>query len=121
VHGKYEVGEGEESDEDQQLITITEGYSKDHRPDLKQAVVTLITSQASSIPIWLETLDGNSSDRASFPKTVQAYCRALGEAEQPYYVMDSAGYSGDNLKGMEQVRWLTRVTGNAQTGQGTGS
>ena len=109
VHGKYEVGEGEESDEDQQLITITEGYSKDHRPDLKQAVVTLITSQASSIPIWLETLDGNSSDRASFPKTVQAYCRALGEAEQPYYVMDSAGYSGDNLKGMEKVRWLTRV------------
>ena len=44
-----------------------------------------------------------------FPKTVQAYCRALGQAEQPYYVMDRAGYSEENLKAMEQVRWLTRV------------
>jgi transposase len=108
VHGEYEVDAGE-GDEDRKLITITEGYSKDHRPDLKQAVVTLITSQASSIPLWLEALDGNSSDRVSFPKTVQAYCQALGQAEQPYYVMDSAGYSEDNLKAMEQVFWLTHV------------
>jgi len=108
VHGEYEINAGD-GDEDRKLITITEGYSKDHRPDLKQAVVTLITSQASSIPVWLEALDGNSSDRVSFPKTVQAYCRALGQAEQPYYVMDSAGYSEENLKSMEQVRWLTRV------------
>jgi transposase len=45
--------EEEESDEDRQMITVTEGYSKDHRPDLKQTVVTLITSQASSISVWL--------------------------------------------------------------------
>lgn len=109
VHGKYEGERGEESDEDRQLITITEGYSKDHRPDLKQAVVELITSQGSSIPIWLEALDGNSSDRVSFPKTVQAYCRLLGESDQPYYVMDSAGYSEDNLKAMEKIHWLTHV------------
>jgi transposase len=108
VHGEYKV-EGEESGGDRKLITITEGYSKDHRPDLKQAVVTLITSQASSIPLWLEALDGNSNDRVSFPKTVQTYCQELGEAEQPYYVMDSAGYSEDNLKAMEKVHWLTRV------------
>jgi len=109
VHGEYEVEGEEESGEDRKLITITEGYSKDHRPDLKQAVVTLITSQASAIPLWLEALDGNSNDRVSFPKTVQAYCQSLGEAEQPYYVMDSAGYSEDNLKTMEKVHWLTRV------------
>jgi len=106
VHGEYE---GVEEDEDRKMITITEGFSKDHRPDLKQAVVSLITSQSSAIPVWLEALDGNSNDRVSFPKTVQAYCRSLGEAEQPYYVMDSAGYSEDNLKAMEQVHWLTRV------------
>ena len=104
VHGEYEGFE-----EGQQMITITEGFSKDHRPDLKQAVVTLITSQASLIPMWLEALSGNSNDRVSFPKTVQAYCQHLGAAEQPYYVMDSAGYSEDNLKAMEKVYWLTRV------------
>lgn len=82
VHGEYE---GEEADEERKMITITEGFSKDHRPDLKQAVVSLITSQSSAIPVWLEALDGNSNDRVSFPKTVQAYCRSLGEAEQPYY------------------------------------
>jgi len=108
VHGEYEMGE-RENDDARKLIVITEGYSKDHRPDLKQAVVTLITSQASSIPIWLEALDGDSSDRVSFSRTVQAYCKALGETEQPYYVMDSAGYSEDNLKAMEKIRWLTRV------------
>src|SRR5271157_3290831 len=109
VHGEYEGWEAEEGDADRRMITITEGYSKDHRPDLKQAVVSLITTQAAAIPTWLEALDGDSSDRVSFPKTVQAYCRSLGEAEQPYYVMDSAGYSEANLKAMEAVHWLTRV------------
>jgi transposase len=109
VHGEYAGWEGEEGDKDRRMITITEGYSKDHRPDLKQAVVNLITTQAAALPVWLEALDGDSSDRVSFPKTVQAYCQSLGEAEQPYYVMDSAGYSEGNLKAMEAVRWLMRV------------
>lgn len=109
VHGEYAGWESEEGEEDRRMITITEGYSKDHRPDLKQALVSLITTQATAIPVWLEALDGDSSDRVSFPKTVQAYCRSLGAAEQPYYVMDSAGYSEDNLKAMEAVRWLMRV------------
>ncbi len=109
VHGEYEGWEGEPGDGDWRRITITEGYSKDHRPDLKQAVVSLITTQAAAIPIWLEALDGNSSDRNSFPQSVQAYCNLLGKAEQPYYVMDSAGYSEENLKAMEKVKWLTRV------------
>ena len=48
-------------------VEIRHGYSKEHRPDLKQVVVTLITSQASALPLWLEVLDGNSSDKESFP------------------------------------------------------
>jgi transposase len=32
-------------DSDEQAITITHGYSKDHRPDLKQAVLELMVSQ----------------------------------------------------------------------------
>ncbi|HTY25139.1 MAG TPA: IS1634 family transposase [Desulfomonilaceae bacterium] len=109
VHGEYEGWEVDPGDENRRRITITEGYSKDHRPDLKQAVVSLITTQAAAIPIWLEALDGNSSDRNSFPLSVQAYCNSLGKAEQPYYVMDSAGYSEDNIKAIAKVKWLTRV------------
>ena len=126
VHGEYAGYEEEGGYVDRKMITmvapsattITEGFSKDHRPDLKQAVVTLITSQASTIPVWLEALSGNSNDRVSFPKTVQAYCQHLGKDEQPYYIMvarlqatilDSSGYSEENLKAMKSIRWLTRV------------
>ncbi|MAT42741.1 MAG: hypothetical protein CL609_10395 [Anaerolineaceae bacterium] len=46
LHGQYEVEEP-----DKEAVTITEGYSRDHRPDLKQVVVQLITSQRSSLPV----------------------------------------------------------------------
>jgi transposase len=39
LHGEYVPDSGE------QAMTITYGYSKDHRPDLKQAVLELMVSQ----------------------------------------------------------------------------
>lgn len=104
LHGAYEIDEP-----DKEAITITEGYSRDHRPDLKQVVVQLITSQRSALPIWLEVLSGNSSDKESFAVSVEAYCQQLGENEQPYFVIDSAGYAADNLKTLKKMRWLMRV------------
>ena len=104
LHGQYEPEEPS-----REAITITEGYSRDHRPDLKQVVVQLITSQRSSLPVWLEVLSGNSSDKESFPLSVAAYNKQLGESETPYYVMDSAGYAADNLKTLKEMRWLMRV------------
>ena len=104
LHGQYAL-EGP----DQEAITITYGYSRDHRPDLKQVVAQIITSQRSALPIWLEVLSGNSSDKDSFAASVVAYCKSLGEAPKPYFVMDSAGYSAENLKTMAGVWWVTRV------------
>jgi transposase len=101
LHGSYEIEEP-----DKEAITITEGYSRDHRPDLKQVVVQLITSQRSALPVWLEVLSGNSSDKESFAASVEAYCQQLGENDQPYFVMDSAGYAADNLKTLKKMRWL---------------
>src|SRR3972149_6345691 len=104
LHGQYEAGEPE-----REGITITHGYSRDHRPDLKQVVVQLITSQRSALPVWLEVLSGNSSDKESFVATVEAYCSQLGEEEQPYFVMDSAGYGQDSLQTLAKTHWLMRV------------
>jgi transposase len=104
LHGEYES-----DDPEPQAIRITHGYSRDHRPDLKQVVAQLITSHKSSLPVWLEVLSGNSSDKDSFPKSIVAYCKHLDEAEKPCFVMDSAGYSADNLTTMKDVLWLTRV------------
>jgi transposase len=37
-------------DSDENAIQITHGYSKDHRPDLKQAVLKMMVSQDGGIP-----------------------------------------------------------------------
>ncbi|MFC1879312.1 IS1634 family transposase [Chloroflexota bacterium] len=104
LHGQYDV-----ETPDEEMISITHGYSRDHRPDLKQVVAQIITSNKSSLPVWLEVLSGNSSDKESFSDSVKAYCKHLAGDKQPYFVMDSAGYSENGLKEMKGMLWLTRV------------
>jgi transposase len=104
LHGAYDPEEP-----DLQAISVTYGYSKDHRPDLKQVVLQLITSHKSALPVWLEVLSGNSNDKKTFKATVRAYCKQLSADEQPYLVMDSAGFSEETLKEAQDVHWLMRV------------
>ena len=66
LHGAYESEDAQRSVKAMGAVEIRHGYSKAQRPDLKQVVVTLITNQASALPLWLEVLDGNSSDKESF-------------------------------------------------------
>jgi transposase len=104
LHGEYDVdAPGEE------MISITHGYSRDHRPDLKQVVAQIITSHKSNLPVWLEVLSGNSSDKESFSESVRAYCEHLADGKKPYFVMDSAGYSENSLKAIQNTLWLMRV------------
>tara|TARA_B100001971_G_C17963667_1_gene418735 strand:+ start:103 stop:708 length:606 start_codon:yes stop_codon:yes gene_type:complete len=56
LHGDYVP------ERDEQAILITQGYSKDHRPDLKQAVLELMTAQDGGIPLVSQSWDGNASD-----------------------------------------------------------
>ncbi len=101
--GQEDTGEGVP-------IKITYGYSKDHRPDLKQAMLGLICANASSLPIYLAALDGNRSDKKSLPEIAQAYLKQFGESEEkPYIIADSALYGEDNLQALSGVKWITRV------------
>lgn len=118
LHGTYESAVAQRAVEAYDAVEISHGYSKAQRPDLKQVghgrvlptrVVTLMTSQASALPLWLEVLDGNSSDKKSFPQTVNGYCRQLKEGKSPWFVMDSAAYSAENLAAWQQIGWVTRV------------
>jgi transposase len=109
LHGAYESEVAERAVKVMEAVEIRHGYSKELRPDLKQVVVTLITSQASALPLWLEVLDGNSSDKESFGQTIKAYCRQLEEGTPPWFVMDSAAYSQENLAEWEEIGWVTRV------------
>ncbi len=100
--------------EDPRAVRIAHGYSRDHRPDLKQVVVSLICSYQSSIPVWLQALDGNRADKESFPRIIQAYVSQMQESdtkELPYFIADSALYSEKNIKSLSQVKWITRIPG----------
>ena len=48
------------------VIRITKGYSRDHRPDLNQVVLQLICERQAGIPLMMETLSANNSDKTSF-------------------------------------------------------
>lgn len=102
-------GQQYSSEANSRAIEITYGYSKEHRPDLKQVVVNLITGHRSQLPVWMEALSGNSSDKESFPGTVQAFCEQLKAGPEAFFVVDSALYSADNLQTLAEIRWLTRV------------
>jgi transposase len=104
LHGAYDENEPE-----REAISVTYGYSRDHRPDLKQVVVQLITHHKSALPVWLEVLSGNSNDKKTFKATLKAYCQQLSAEEQAYLVMDSAGFSEDTLQEVQEMRWLMRV------------
>jgi len=90
---------------------IRQGYSKDHRPDLKQVVLSLTMSGPAGFPCWMEALDGNSSDKTSFHETigrVKAFQEQLEKAEPVIWVADSALYTVEKLLSYKE-HWITRV------------
>lgn len=109
VEGAYER---EEEEANEALIRITYGYSRDHRADLKQWQLSLATT-TSGVPLGLQVLDGNASDRATLSQQVAEVVyqfRAEGEAE-PIYVADSALYSEAAMTELDRkgVWWVGRV------------
>ena len=96
------------------LIAITYGYSRDHRDDLKQWMMALATTHDGDIPLFLQPLDGNSSDKVSLLTTIIAIQRQLREAdgEVSVYVVDNGGYSEPNMRQLNQagVKWVSRVS-----------
>jgi len=69
-------------DRDEHAICLTYGYSKDHRPDLKQAVLELLVSQDGGIPFVSKSWDGNTSDTRVFQERAEALMRAFKDT--PY-------------------------------------
>ena len=61
----------EEKEETPCVIEVTRGYSKDHRPDLLQVMLNMIVENSSGIPMAMEALSGNSSDKITFAKNVK--------------------------------------------------
>ena len=64
-----------ERDIDAKSIHITRGYSRDHRPDLNQVVLSLITENQAGIPLYMQAVSGNVNDTETFKKTVKSHLK----------------------------------------------
>lgn len=97
-------------DSDENAIQITHGYSKDHRPDLKQAVLELVVTQDGAIPFICQCHDGNESDNIVFKDRVASFVEQIKKGSQPTcVVMDSKGYTEKNAEYLKQISFITRV------------
>jgi transposase len=95
---------------DQQAITITHGYSKDHRPDLKQAVLELMVSPDGGVPLVSKTWDGNASDSQIFQDRAKALLSTFEHSPTPrYLIADSKLYSKDNAAHLKPLGFITRI------------
>jgi transposase len=99
-------------DSDEHAIAITHGYSKDHRPDLKQAVLELMVSQDGGVPLMSKSWDGNASDTKIFQERAQALMTTFQGAPSPRYVVaDAKLYSEENAANLKKLGFITRVPG----------
>ena len=57
---------------------ITHGYSKDHRPDLKQLLFILTTTSDGGVPVQFRCCDGNTSDVVTHEATWDSLCQVTG-------------------------------------------
>lgn len=71
VSGAY--AECEQQESEAATIAITYGYSRDHRADLKQWMLSLATTHEGDVPLFLRALDGNSSDKVTLVAAVASF------------------------------------------------
>jgi len=121
VHGKYvksedvaqESLEGKQDTEEEcepVPINITYGYSRDHRPDLKQFTLDLLTVGEEGIPLFMQVGDGNELDQNALPKMITEFKAQWQEQQPEVYVMDAAFYQEANLiQFSSSINWISRV------------
>ena len=104
VHGKYE----------EEMGLVEFGYSKDNNPDLKQFMISLMSSQDGDIPLLAQTIPGNTSDKKHFREILKELKKQIKESETTtYYVADSALYTKETVSEISMfTKWITRVPEN---------
>lgn len=99
-------------EQDESSIKLVQGYSRDHRPDLNQAVLQMITSNQGNIPLFMQAASGNTSDKSAFTEIVTKHAKSFQDAvENRYLVGDSALYKPASIKALHDSNCLfvTRV------------
>jgi transposase len=101
------------ADSDEHTIEITHGYSKDHRPDLKQVVLEMMCSHDGGIPVVSKAWNGNASDTKIFRARAKALADIFKAAETPrYLIADSKLYDEKTIEqSLGLIPFITRIPG----------
>lgn len=111
LHGQYN---SEQETPEEGVIHIRPGYSRDHRPELNQAVLAMMVANKAGLPLLMQPLSGNASDQAELPALVERHLDQLRMAhEVDYIVADCALYSEHHIERLHEraVHFITRVPG----------
>jgi len=101
-----------DSDSDEQGISVTHGYAKDHRPDLKQAVLEVMVSQDGGVPFVSQSWDGNASDNEVFKVRSEALMKEFEASEGPrYLIADAKVYTESNAPNLARLPFIPRMPG----------
>jgi transposase len=108
VYGDYRVDEANPPP-----FEITEGYSKDHRPDLKQFLISTLCV-GDKVPIFGKNEDGNRSDKQinnTILTQISAHMAQFGVNEKAFiYIADSALVNPANLEHLSAGQlFITRL------------
>ena len=114
VHGQYPTSlEPADPEEPNAIPHLTHGHSKDHRPDLKQVVLSLTASadEFGAVPIMGRAASGNRSDALEGDAVLRELALRFPDLADLILVADSKFFGGRRLLAVEQIdlRYLTLV------------
>ena len=100
--------DGEYKDEDgNTAIQLVRGYSRDHRPELNQVVLNLITENKAGIPVYMQAASGNINDNEGFKNIVKQHIKSLKAAhEKRYFIADAALYTAETIQSLDEQNQL---------------
>ena len=97
-------------DSDEQAMRITHGYSKDHRPDLTQAVLELMVSHDGGVPFVSQSWDGNTSDTEIFQERAAALIETFQHSPTPRSLVAEAKlYTEEHAANLQTLGFITRI------------
>ena len=99
-------GEYDSPDEEEPLIAL--GFSKDHRPDLKQYMIGLGVN-SEGVPLFGKPLKGNTSDKAWNKQVFTAFHAGLADYALSIMVADSQAITIPNLKLAKGIAFISRL------------
>jgi transposase len=112
VFGDYDLY----TDDDQSsILKITHGHSKDHRPDLKQFLISMLCVDRN-VPVFGKTEDGNGSDKTINNEILTSISKRMAlhglEPGAFIYIADSAMVTNNNLLAIgDKTLFISRLPG----------